>query len=130
VFFGSSVLSVRAASAHAPHAPPVPESLALLAYTVVHFAVWIGLGVLAVAAVRKARTLPAVLMFCILVFSLLALAVVVVAAVLAQGRLGSLAWRDVLLGDLAGFLVATAYIVRHHPELRGELARIADPDQG
>lgn len=117
-FFGRAVLS------HVDPGAPVWQSV--IAFTIVHGALWTGVATLVLLGVHKAARTPPVLMFVVVVFILLQLAIVALTTALAQGQLGVLAWRSVFIGNAVGWVVMWWYIIRRHPELRDEIAHVQD----
>jgi hypothetical protein len=95
----------------------------VIAFTIAHCALWTGIATLILLAVHMAARAPAVLLFVALVFILLQLAVVALTTALSEGPLGVLAWRSILAGNALGWMVTWWYVIRRHPELRGEFAR-------
>jgi hypothetical protein len=114
-FFGRAVLS---------HVDPgAPLWASVIAFTIVHCALWTGIAALILLAVHTAARTPAVLMFVALVFILLQLAVIALSAALSQGPLGVLAWRSIVVGNALGWIATWWSVIRRHPELGRELAR-------
>ena len=117
-FFGRGVLSIAV--------PGTPEWLSVVAFTIVHCALWTLVATLLLVAVHTARRTPQVLMFVIVVFILLQLAITALTVALAQSSLGVLAWRSVFVGNALGWTATLWYIIRWHPELRSEFAHSED----
>ena len=117
-FFGRAVLS------HVDPNAAVWQSV--IAFTVVHVALWTGVATLVLLGVHMAARTPPVLMFVVVVFILLQLAIVALTTALSQGQLGTLAWRSVFIGNAVGWLVLSWHIIRRHPELRDEMAHVQD----
>jgi hypothetical protein len=116
-----------------PHVPAPGHFSALAgvaAFTVVHYALWIGLGTLAVRAVRAAARTPAVLVLAINLTIGLQVAFAVFAGMMAADGMGAQAWRAVFAGSLVGSAATWWYLVRQHPEMRAQYARAADDDHG
>jgi hypothetical protein len=113
---------------------PVPghfsAAAGVVAFTVVHCALWIGIGTLAVRAVRAAARTPAALVLAINLTIGLEVAFAVFAGMLAADGMGAQAWRAVFVGSLVGSAATWWYLVRQHPELRVEYARAAADDRG
>lgn len=124
---GRGLLSVDViGDPHAPAAGPIPAPRGVVAFTIVHYALWIGLGTLAMRAARAAARTPAALVLAINVTFGLQFVFVFFAAMLAAGGMGAQAWRDVYLGNLIGSAAVWWYVVRRHPELRMDLAHAFD----
>lgn len=116
-FLGRGLLSVDTGDAR------VPAVAGVIAFTIAHYAVWIAVGILIVAAVKRAAREPSLLLFLIVLLVLTQFLFFGITAILAEGRLGPAAWRDMLIGDAIGWAAAGWYVVRAHRELRGELTR-------
>lgn len=115
---GRGVLSVAV--------PGAPEWVAVIAFTIVHCALWTLLATLLLVAVHVAERTPQVLMFVIVVFILFQLAITALTVALAQSALGALAWRSVFVGNALGWAATIWYIIHWHPELRSEFAHTED----
>lgn len=116
-FLGRGLLSVDGGGAG------VPAIAGVIAFTIAHYAVWIGVGTLVVAAVRRAPHAPSILLGLVLLLILIHFLFLGVTGILAQSRLGPAAWYEMLIGDAIGWTVLGWYVYRRHHELRGELAR-------
>jgi lysylphosphatidylglycerol synthetase-like protein (DUF2156 family) len=94
----------------------------VIAYTIFHYTVFLGIGVIVSYIVRRAEQDDTVLAVALILFVALELGFYGLVAVLSQSRqLGSLAWYTVLAGNLIAALTMGIYIWRTHPELRREL---------
>ena len=90
----------------------------VLGYTVVHFAAFIGLGVLVAKVVELSDRTPAVLAGLFLMFAVLEVGFYMLSALLATfGTLGSLAWYQVLAANLVAAGVMGGYLWHEHPEM-------------
>ena len=121
-FLGRGLLSIGAPGAH------LPAIAGVVAFTIAHYAVWMAVGTLVMGAVRRAARAPSILLGTILLLILMQFLFVGITAILAQGRMGATAWRDLMIGDVIGWSVVVWYILRAHRELRGELARASEDD--
>jgi hypothetical protein len=121
-FLGRALLSVDIPGGR------VSALAGVVAFTVAHYAVWIAVGTLVMAAVRRAARAPGVLLGVMLFLGLTQFLFVGVTAILAQGRLGAAAWRDLVIGDVVGWGAVAWHVLRTHRELRGELARADEGD--
>jgi len=119
-FLGRGLLSIDTGAAW------VPAAAGVVAFTIAHYALWLGVGTLLIAAVRRAARSPSILLAVVLLLILSQFLFVGVTAILAQGRLGADAWRDLLIGDVIGWGAVAWYVLGRHGELRGELARAGD----
>jgi hypothetical protein len=114
---GSALANVLGAGAVA--ASPLA---AALAYTVVHYAAFIALGVGAAALVHRARRDATVLAAALLGFVVAEFSFVGVLALLnALTSTGALTWPQLAVGNLVGCALLGAWLWRRHPALRGEL---------
>jgi hypothetical protein len=121
-FLGRGLLSVDAPGAH------LPAIAGVVAFTVAHYAVWMAVGTLVMAAVRRAARTPSILLGVVLLLILMQFLFVGITAILAQGRMGATAWRDLMIGDVIGWGAVAWYVLRAHRELRSELARASEDD--
>ena len=121
-FLGRSLLSVNA------HGEHVSAVAGVVAFTIAHYAVWIGVGALLMAAVRQAARTPSILLGALVALILTQLLVVGITAILAQGPLGPAAWRDLMIGHAIACGAVVWYLLRAHPEIRSELAHASDED--
>jgi hypothetical protein len=102
---------------------PTPLWADVLAFTVVHYALWLVLGRLFVTAIAADTREPGVLIFTIFLLILLSLAIVATTAVLAKTALHGHAWLAVLGGHLIGLVAAGLYLRHRHPDLGAMLRR-------
>ena len=94
----------------------------VLAYTIFHYGIFLGIGIVVSYIVHRAEQDDTVLAVALILFVALELGFYGLVAVLSQSRqLGSLAWYQVLAGNLIAALTMGIYIWRTHPELRREL---------
>jgi hypothetical protein len=95
----------------------------VLAFTVLHYALWALLGTLLVRAVAADRRQPGVLIFATFLVILLQLAFVPITVMLAQDALRRHAWPAIFGGSVIGFLTAGLYLRHRHPDLGARLRR-------
>lgn len=94
----------------------------VIAYTIFHYGIFLSIGVLVSYVVHRAVQDDTVLAVALILFVALEVGFYGLVAVLSQSRqLGSLAWYQVLAGNLIAALTMGIYIWRTHPELRREL---------
>jgi hypothetical protein len=98
----------------------------VLAFSILHYALWSLLGTLLVRAIAADGRQPGVLIFASFLLILLQLAVLVTTAVLAQGALQRHAWPAILGGHLIGLLTAGLYLRHRHHHLWAMLVREGD----
>jgi hypothetical protein len=101
----------------------VPLWTDVLAFTVVHYALWTLLGRLLVGAIAADARQPGVLILAVYLLILLQLAFVVITAILAQTALPHRAWPAIFGGNVIGLLAAGIYLRHRHPDLRAMLLR-------
>jgi hypothetical protein len=89
----------------------------VLGYTVVHYAAFIGVGLLVAKIIEMSNRTPAVLAGLFLVFAVIEVGFYMLAALLsAQDVLGQLAWYQVLAANLLAAGLMGGYLLRKHPE--------------
>lgn len=103
--------------------PGTPNAaIAVTAYTVFHYAVFIGIGLLAALAVHQAEREPEILAAAIVLFIIFELGFYGLTALLAESHaLGALAWYQVALGNVVAAVSMGVYLWRVNPTLREEL---------
>jgi hypothetical protein len=106
--------------------PDTPAWAGVVAFTLAHYALWIAVGAIAVRLARRATRASSVLFATALAFILVQFLFVGLAAILAQGRLGVLAWRDVAIGNVLGWGALCWYVAGRHAEPRDPRAPAAD----
>jgi hypothetical protein len=89
-------------------------------YTIFHYGAFALAGIIAVMVVHQAEREPSVLVVFMLLFIIFELGFYGVAAILAETRLGALAWYQVAVGNIVAALVMGLYLWRRHPALRQE----------
>ncbi|GAC1683497.1 MAG: hypothetical protein NVS9B3_01430 [Gemmatimonadaceae bacterium] len=110
---------------------PVPDGESALfhvaMYTIFHYAAFIATGALIAAVVFVAEREPTVLAGFFMLFVVFEIAFHGLVALLSQGtELGTLAWYQVLAGNVIAAALMGGYMWRLHPELRGEFAHALD----
>jgi hypothetical protein len=105
-----------------------PVWVASVVFTVVHYALWIGVGALVIRVVYVARRTPSALVGAVFGLILLQLVTTVVLAIASHSRLGTQAWTSLGFGHVVGWTALLWYVVRRHRELRGEFAHSEDDD--
>jgi hypothetical protein len=94
----------------------------VIAYTIFHYGIFLGIGILVSYIVHRAEKDDTVLAVALILFVALEVGFYGLVAVLSQTRqLGALAWYQVMAGNLIAALTMGIYIWRTHPELRREL---------
>lgn len=97
-------------------------AIVIAAYTVFHYAAFIGVGLLAAVIVHWAEKMPAVLAGAFILFVAIEIGFYGLASILAQAPIfGTISAIEVALGNLLAALVMGTYMWRTHPALRGGL---------
>lgn len=105
--------------------PPGTEGqiVFVVAYTIFHYAAFIGAGLITSVIVDSARTQPAVLAGAMMLFVAFEIGFYGISAALRESpALGSLGGWLVATGNLVAAAVMGGYMWRRHPELKTELA--------
>jgi hypothetical protein len=120
-FYTPTVLGIGLLSVFGPRGDEGPVAQ-VIAYTIFHYGMFLGIGVLVSYIVHRAEKDDTVLAVALILFVALEVGFYGLVAVLSQTRqLGSLAWYQVMAGNLIAALTMGIYIWRTHPELRREL---------
>jgi hypothetical protein len=90
-------------------------------YTVVHYTIFILIGLLASAFLSKAEESPRALFFGMLFFIAYGAFFIGIIALFGEWILGALAWWSILAGTVLAVVVMAVYLVRAHPGLRSRL---------
>lgn len=98
----------------------------VLGYTVVHFAAFILVGIIASFLVTRAEASPPLLMGLVVLFVTFETLLLGMVAIVAAWLLGELAWWSIALANALAAVVMAVYLWRAHPGLRGEVARADD----
>ena len=114
---GQEVLGIILASVHASLLAGV------VAFTIAHYALWQLVGRLVVRAITADARSPGILLGATVIFILLQLLFVGITQIFNETLLRRHAWPALFGGNVIGFLVAGAYLLRRHPELRSQLRR-------
>jgi hypothetical protein len=94
----------------------------VVAYTVFHYAAFIGVGMLVSVIVHAATRYPSVLAGAMMLFVAFEIGFYGLSAALQESPLfGALGWAAVGTGNLVAALVMGVYMWRRHPELKSEL---------
>jgi uncharacterized membrane protein YphA (DoxX/SURF4 family) len=106
---------------------PVPENqsaLVLIAlYTVFHYAAFIVVGLIAAMIVELAKEEPSVLMGFVVLFAAIEVGFYALVGLLQQATpLGSLAWYNVMVGNLLAAATMGLFLLRTHPVLKHQFA--------
>jgi putative oxidoreductase len=110
---------------------PVPAdqstAVLVLAYTIFHYAVFVLLGMVAAMIVTWANREPSVLMGFVVLFAAIEVGFYAFVGLLQQATpLGSLAWYNVMIGNLLAAAAMGTYLLRAHPVLRDQFRHSID----
>ena len=95
----------------------------VIAYTLFHYAAFIGAGLLVSVIVHWAQTSPTVLAGAMMLFVAFEIGFYGLSAALQESPfLGALGWAQVATGNLIAAVVMGTYMWRTHPELKSELS--------
>ncbi len=95
----------------------------VIAYTVFHYAAFIGAGLLVSVIVYWAQSSPTVLAGAMMLFVAFEIGFYGLSSALQESPfLGALGWAQVALGNLIAAVVMGTYMWRTHPELKAELS--------
>jgi hypothetical protein len=102
---------------------PVPANqstfVIVLVYTLFHYAAFIVLGMVAAMIVSLAKQEPSILMGFVVLFAAIEVVFYALVGLLSQATpLGSLAWYNVMIGNLLAAGAMGVYLLRAHPGLR------------
>jgi hypothetical protein len=107
---------------------PVESVTALIGiYTLFHYIAFCIAGIILAVIVQVARTTPSILGGLFILFIVFQVGSLGLVTLLARAtQLGTLAWYQVMAGNLVAAITMAAYFWRTHRELRGELRHALD----
>jgi hypothetical protein len=94
----------------------------LIVYTIIHYAAFVGSGLVVSYVVHKAETEPSVLVVFMLLFIIFELGFYGVILMLAETALRSLAWYQIAAGNVLASALMGVYMWRTHPALGQDFA--------
>ena len=109
---------------------PAGEStmLYVAAYTLVHYAAFAAVGILAAGALQAARREPSLLLGFVILFVAFEVGFHAVVGLLEETTpLGALAWWQVMAGNLLAATAMGIYLWRAHPALREQFSHALEP---
>jgi hypothetical protein len=110
-----------------PVDPSSSPSGIILGYTVFHYAVFIGIGMLLAALVHRAEREPSLLAGCMMLFVAFELGFYGLVALLTQAQLlGGFAWYQIGAANLIAAALMGSYLWNAHPALGDELRMVLD----
>ena len=106
---------------------PVPEQqsalLLISIYTIFHYAAFVVVGMIAAMIVELAKEEPSILMGFVVLFAAIEVGFYALVGLLQQATpLGSLAWYNVMVGNLLAAATMGLYLLRAHPILKHQFA--------
>jgi putative oxidoreductase len=106
---------------------PVPEQQSTLVlvglYTIVHYAAFVVVGLIAAMIVQLANEEPSILMGFVVLFVAIEVGFYALVGLLQQATpLGSLAWYNVMVGNLLAAATMGLFLLRAHPILKHQFA--------
>ena len=106
---------------------PVPDNqsamLLIVIYTVFHYAAFIVVGLIAAMIVQLANEEPSILMGFVVLFAAIEVGFYALVGLLQQATpLGSLAWYNVMVGNLLAAATMGVFLLRAHPILKHQFA--------
>lgn len=110
---------------------PVPAetgtAVVVVIYTIVHYAAFILIGMIASLIVNVANREPSILLGFVVLFAAMEVAFYAFAGLLQEATaLGSLAWYNVMIGNLLAAIGMGVYFWRTHPALRDQFTHALD----
>jgi hypothetical protein len=102
---------------------PETQTMNVIAYTIFHYAVFILVGIIAVILVHAGERMPSVLAGAMILFVAFELGFYGLVALLQESVLGSLAWYQIMAGNLLAAALMGTYLWRAHPAMRDGLVR-------
>lgn len=102
---------------------PETQAMNVIAYTIFHYAVFILVGIIAVILVHAGERMPSVLAGAMILFVAFELGFYGLVALLQESVLGSLAWYQIMAGNLLAAALMGTYLWRGHPAMRDGLVR-------
>lgn len=114
---------------------PIPADqsplLLIAAYTLLHFGAFIILGLIAAMIVNVANREPSILLGFVVLFAAIEVGFYAFVGLLQQATpLGSLAWYNVMIGNVLAAAAMGTYLLRAHPVLREQFRHAIDTPPG
>lgn len=103
----------------------VPDTMAIrvTAYTIFHYAAFALVGIIIASIVHQSAKTPAILAGALIAFVVFELGAIGLTTLLAESRLGSLAWYQIFIANLIATAAMFFYMWRRHPDLRRDMDR-------
>ena len=114
-FYTPSTLGYGLFSFFGTTPPSTAASVAF--YTAFHYAAFAGVGLLLVAAIHASRSHPSILALMLILFMCFQVGFYGIVALVAESRLGDLAWYQVGLANVVATALMGVYLWRTHPRL-------------
>jgi uncharacterized membrane protein YphA (DoxX/SURF4 family) len=127
VFFTPTTLGRGLLSIFGPVPAGQSAILLVFGYTIFHFAAFIVLGLIAAMIVNLANREPSILLGFVVLFAAIEVGFYAVVGLLQQATpLGTLAWYNVMIGNLLAAAAMGMYLLRAHPVLREQFRHAID----
>ena len=108
---------------------PSSTFTSVLFYTVFHYAAFAAIGIALVSAVHGGRSHPSIFALALMLFMCFQLGFSGFVALMAESRLGELAWYQVGIANLIATLLMGTYLWRTHPTLARVFGRGMEGDE-
>ena len=130
VFFTPITLGRGLLSIFGPIPDGQSEAVLVILYTLFHYGVFIVLGLTAAMIVNAANREPSILLGFVVLFAAIEVGFYAFVGLLQQATpLGSLAWYNVMIGNLLAAAAMGWYLLRAHPVLRDQFVHAIDAER-
>ena len=129
-FFTPMTLGRGLLSIFGPVPPEQSEAVLVIVYTMFHYAAFIVVGLTAAMIVNVANHEPGILLGFVVLFAAIEVGFYAFVGLLQQATpLGSLAWYNVMIGNVLAAAAMGMYLLRAHPVLRDQFAHAIDAER-
>ena len=129
-FFTPMTLGRGLLSIFGPVPPEQSEAVLVIVYTMFHYAAFIVVGLTAAMIVNVANHEPGILLGFVVLFAAIEVGFYALVGLLQQATpLGSLAWYNVMVGNLLAAATMGVFLLRAHPVLRDQFAHAIDAER-
>ncbi|MGH7677918.1 MAG: DoxX family protein [Gemmatimonadaceae bacterium] len=130
VFFTPMTLGRGLLSIFGPVPAEQSEAVLVIVYTMFHYAAFIVVGLTAAMIVNVANHEPGILLGFVVLFAAIEVGFYAFVGLLQQATpLGSLAWYNVMIGNVLAAAAMGMYLLRAHPVLRDQFAHAIDAER-
>jgi uncharacterized membrane protein YphA (DoxX/SURF4 family) len=130
MLFTPATLGRGMLSIFGPLASTQSTALLVLLYTVFHYAAFCIVGLIAAMIVNYAQEEPSILLGFVVLFAAIEVGFYAFVGLLQQATpLGTLAWYNVMIGNVLAAAAMGSYLLRAHPGLRDQFAHALDRPQ-